>query len=92
MSMGILQARILEWIAMLSSRGSSQPKDQTQVSRNVDGFFTVLSELQGKPIFFIVGFKSLVVSKAPPILPPAHDEALDHLQCYGWRGNGGGVL
>ena len=56
----------------------------------MDGFFTVLSELQGKPISFIVGFKSLVVSKAPPILPPAHDEALDHLQCYGWRGNEGG--
>ena len=95
MSMGILQARILEWIAMLSSRGSSQPRDQTQVSSNVGGFFTVLSELQGKPIFFIVGFKSLVVSKAPPILPPAHDEALDHLQCYGWRGNegrGGAVI
>ena len=31
-SMGILQARILEWVAMLSSRGSSQPRDQTQVS------------------------------------------------------------
>ena len=30
--MGILQARILEWVAMLSSRGSSQPTDQTQVS------------------------------------------------------------
>ena len=29
---GILQARILEWVAMLSSRGSSQPRDQTQVS------------------------------------------------------------
>ena len=27
---GILQARILEWVAMLSSRGSSQPRDQTQ--------------------------------------------------------------
>ena len=25
--MGILQARILEWVAMTSSRGSSQPKD-----------------------------------------------------------------
>ena len=25
MSMGILQARILEWVAMSSSRGSSQP-------------------------------------------------------------------
>ena len=30
---GILQARILEWIAMPSSRGSSRPKDQTCVSR-----------------------------------------------------------
>ena len=30
---GILQARILEWVAMPSSRGSSQPKDQTQASR-----------------------------------------------------------
>ena len=29
---GILQARILEWIAFLFSRGSSQPRDQTQVS------------------------------------------------------------
>ena len=28
---GILQARILEWIATSSSRGSSQPKDQTHV-------------------------------------------------------------
>ena len=26
---GILQARILEWVAMLSSRGSSRPRDQT---------------------------------------------------------------
>ena len=29
---GILQARILEWVAMPSSRGSSPPKDRTQVS------------------------------------------------------------
>ena len=29
---GILQARILEWVAMLSSRGSSQPRDRTWVS------------------------------------------------------------
>ena len=32
LSMGILQARILEWVAMPSSRGSSQPRDQTGVS------------------------------------------------------------
>ena len=32
LSMGILQARILEWVAMSSSRESSQPKNQTHVS------------------------------------------------------------
>jgi len=37
---GILQARILEWIAFPFSRGSSQPRDQTQVSRIAGGFFT----------------------------------------------------
>ena len=29
---GILQARILEWVAVFFSRGSSQPRDQTHVS------------------------------------------------------------
>ena len=29
---GILQARILEWVAMPSSRGSSLPRDRTHVS------------------------------------------------------------
>ena len=29
---GILQARILEWVAMLSSRASSQPRDRTHIS------------------------------------------------------------
>ena len=32
LSMGILQARILEWVAVSSSRGSSKPRDQTQRS------------------------------------------------------------
>ena len=36
---GILQARILEWVTFPFSRGSSQPKDQTQVSRTAGGFF-----------------------------------------------------
>ena len=34
---GILQARILEWVAVLSSSESSQPRDQ--VSRIAGGFF-----------------------------------------------------
>ena len=37
---GILQARILEWLAFPFSRGSSQPRDQTQVSLIAGGFFT----------------------------------------------------
>ena len=37
---GILQARILEWVAVPFSRGSSQPRDQLQVSHIAGGFFT----------------------------------------------------
>ena len=37
---GILQARIVEWVAFPFSRGSSQPGDQTQVSHIAGGFFT----------------------------------------------------
>ena len=37
---GILQARILEWVAIPFSRGSSQPRDQTQVLCIADRFFT----------------------------------------------------
>ena len=37
---GILQATILEWVAVLFSRGSSQPRDQPQVSHIAEGFFT----------------------------------------------------
>ena len=40
LSMGILQAKILEWVATLSSRGSSQPRNQTRVSCIVGRFFT----------------------------------------------------
>ena len=35
--------RILDWVAMSSSRGSSQPRDQTQVFSIADWFFTVLA-------------------------------------------------
>ena len=38
---GILQARTLEWVAFPFSRGSSQPRDGTQVSHTAGGFFTI---------------------------------------------------
>ena len=37
---GILQAGILEWVAIPFSRASSQPRDGTQVSLIAGGFFT----------------------------------------------------
>ena len=38
---GILQVRMMEWVAFPFSRGSSQPRDQTQVSHITGRFFTV---------------------------------------------------
>ena len=37
---GILQARILGWVAVPFSRGSSQPRNWTQISHTAGGFFT----------------------------------------------------
>ena len=37
---GILQARILKWVAVPFSRGSSQPRDRTQVFHIAGGFFS----------------------------------------------------
>ena len=38
---GILQARILEWVAIPFSRGFSQPRNRTLVSCIAGGFFTI---------------------------------------------------
>ena len=45
---GIFQARVLEWVVISFSRGSSRPRDRTQVSRIVDRCFYPLSH-QGSP-------------------------------------------
>ena len=58
LSMGILQARILEWIVLSSSRGSSKPRDWTQVSRIAGRLFTAWAP--GKPKNTGVGSLSLL--------------------------------
>ena len=55
---GILQARVLEWVAFPFSRGSSQLRDWTQVSCIAGRFFT--AEPQGKPKNIGVGSLSLL--------------------------------
>ena len=55
---GILQAGILEWVAFPFSRGSSRPRDHTQVSRvQVD---SLPAEPQGKPKNTAAGSLSLL--------------------------------
>ena len=49
---GILQGRILEWVAFPFSRGSSQPRDWSQVSCTAGGFFT--SWATGKPLVPVI--------------------------------------
>ena len=49
---GILQARILEWVAVSFSRGSSQPRDQTQVSCIAGRFFTVWATREAPSVQF----------------------------------------
>ena len=48
---GILQARILGWVAFPFSRGSSQPRDRNQVFHTAGGFFTswAIREAQDLP-------------------------------------------
>ena len=59
---GILQARILEWIAMPSSRGSTPLKDWTQVSCIADSFFTTTASWEVLNIVYSVPYILPVVS------------------------------
>ena len=47
---GIFQAKILEWVAIPFSRGSSKPRDQTYVFCIAGGFFTICGT-KGAPTF-----------------------------------------
>ena len=50
---GILQTRILEWVAFPLSRGSSQPRDRTQVSHIAGRFFTSWATREAQKIMRI---------------------------------------
>ena len=65
---GILQARILEWVAISFSRGSSQPRNQTQVSHIACRRFN-LCKLEN----YLLNFNSLSV-------PLNHDDVFSHLE------------
>ena len=61
---GILQARKLRWVAMPSSRGSSQPRDHTRISMSLalaDRFFTT-SKTSEAPSKAYIGVQTLYYS------------------------------
>ena len=62
--LGVLQERILEWVAMSSSRGSSQPRDQTCVLCLLElaGFFTTNAIWEA----YMATFPGLLMVKKPP--------------------------
>ena len=66
---GIFQAIVLEWIAISFSRGSSQPRSQTPVSRIVDRH--LLSEPPGKSFFFLRVVLLITHSFSLPYLRPS---------------------
>ena len=53
---GILQARILEWVAMPFSRGSSWPRDWTWVSCTAAVFFTIWATREAQSILSYIAF------------------------------------
>ena len=60
---GIFQARILEWVAISFSRGSSQPRDQTQVSCIVGRRLTVWATREAM-LRSHIGYSKLDASRA----------------------------
>ena len=50
----IPQARKLEWVAILFSRGSSQPRDRIQVTRIADMFFTIWATREAQVALWII--------------------------------------
>ena len=55
-------ARILEWVDMPSSRGSSQPRDQTQLSHSAGRFFTVWATREVSLCQSLLKFSSVAVT------------------------------
>ena len=68
---GILQARIMEWVAFLFSRRSSQPRDRTQVSHVAGRFFTSCSTREAQE--YCSGFPIPSPADLPdPVVKPGY--------------------
>ena len=66
---GILQARILEWVATSFSRGSSWPRDRTQVSCAAGRFVTNWATREALPFVYPLLLSVFVHQKITGLLP-----------------------
>ena len=63
---GIFQARVLEWVAISFSRGSSRPRDRTQVSHIAGKCFTIMNILFHVNFFF--SLTPFILLSYPPLI------------------------
>ena len=78
---GILQAGILEWVAVPFSRESSQPRDQTQVSCIAGRFFTVQAT-RGQCNVQLFLYMAFLVARLVKNLPAVQET---RVQSLGWE-------
>ena len=69
----ILQARILEWVAMPSSRGSSPPRDQTSISCTAGEFFNHWATWEAQKEVMANKFSSVQFSSVAQLCPTLCD-------------------
>ena len=78
---GIFQPRILEWVAMLTSRGSSPLRDRTQVSHIAGGFFNIWVTREAHILYIAA---CICQSQSPnlslPHFPPSYNEVVKGLR------------
>ena len=88
---GILQARILEWIAISFSRGSFQPRDQTQVSHTASRLSTICTTREAHKLTLgqgqLANWNDLCSSHPIPALKKisnAQYTYAPYMYAYGW--------
>ena len=86
---GILQARTLEWVAVLFSRGSSQPRNRTGVSCIAGGFFTNWATKEALNLSGCVYSPALRIHA---LKRPQKRSSLLWLGCQNWAPHLAGVL
>ena len=80
---GILQARILEWVPISFSRGSSRPRDRTPVSHIAGRHFNLWATQEAQPspycwlkLYLRYFFANTVQIYQPTIVTVNHNESL----------------